>query len=46
MPAPAGGVPTVDAEDALRAQLYRLLSRLLAAPPDRARARADRRHDG
>lgn len=26
---------TVEAEDALRAQLYRLLSRLLAAPPDR-----------
>ena len=25
----------MDAEDALRAQLYRLLSRLLAAPPDR-----------
>jgi len=27
---------TVATEDALRAQLYRLLSRLLAAPPDRA----------
>ena len=36
MPAPAGRVLAVDAEDALRAQLYRLLSRLLAAPPDRA----------
>ncbi len=27
---------TVDPEDALRAQVYRLLARLLAAPPDRA----------
>ena len=35
-PARAGTAVTVDAEDGLRAQLYRLLSRLLAAPPDRA----------
>jgi TorA maturation chaperone TorD len=34
-PAPAGIAAPVDVEDALRAQLYRLLSRLLAAPPDR-----------
>jgi TorA maturation chaperone TorD len=36
MPARAGVAVIVDSEDALRAQLYRLLSRLLAAPPDRA----------
>lgn len=34
-PAPVGVAVTVETEDALRAQLYRLLSRLLAAPPDR-----------
>jgi len=36
LPASAGVAVMVDAEDALRAQVYRLLSRLLAAPPDRA----------
>jgi TorA maturation chaperone TorD len=35
-PAPAGAGVIVDTEEAQRAQLYRLLSRLLAAPPDRA----------
>lgn len=36
LPMPAGVPVMVDAEEALRAQTYRLLSRLLAAPPDRA----------
>ncbi len=33
-PARVGLAATIEAEDALRAQVYRLLARLLAAPPD------------